>query len=534
MISRCVLLPLVLAGCSAPNMLSAEEGRLVDLLRQGRVDEATQNTARIARAIAFHVEELSDPKEILTAANRLWKGYPFSIADLAVDVDLLERVAEKEAESRASIEPRTSACTMRMGIEDFGEIQRHPPDGGRCARRAYRILRERVYSLRNPDFRDVDKLKIFLDFMIQSFGPDVFVLLAGLRIEQTARLAGATRRDAYALRDLQRTRWDRLVYGHLAWLRAHLFKWETDWHEFEDAADKLEKSSPELDRLARAFHRFCAAFQDCRSEKDARPALDQAVAEIEAAAPGTPFARAARLGRMEAWANLKRHKEALAEFRKRSGADVEEAPRILLWIAMMFQSQEDAASAKALLQEVLSTYGTHASSLLARVRLAEILLKENAEDGAIRQLEDVFQMPIEDPVELDDESPDYARSDAARMLAILFEKRGDWNRSLLLWRDWVPATFCGTCDRQMEDQRHYHLGLALDNLQRPKESVDEYWLAAPAHEEAAKACRALHVRLGSLADLQRKVEESVRKAKEHDPELQGYAGLRWLEENLKK
>ena len=207
---------------------------------------------------------------------------------------------------------------------------------------------------------------------------------------------------------------------------------------------------------------------------------------------------------------------------------------MLLWIAMSLQNNEDVAAAKVLLQEILSNYGSHATSLLSRLRLAEILVGENAEAAAILHLEDVFQMPIEDPVEVDDETPDYARSEAARLLATLFEKRGDWNRSLVLWRDWVPATFCGTCAKEMEDERHYHLGLALEKLQRPKEAIEEYWLAAPTYEEAAKACRALHGRLGSLPVLRRKVEEAARKTREYDPELQGYVGLKWLEEDLKK
>jgi tetratricopeptide (TPR) repeat protein len=522
----------LLSGCATKPQPSPEETRLVELLRQGRVEEAGRDTFRIARAIAIHVEELTDPREVLAAADWMWKGYPFSIADLEIDVELLERVAVKEAEARAAVETRRAECGKATRMDEFqASIEPHGSDGGRCARVAYIILRKRALAVQDDDFGEIDKLKRILDFMVESFGTDPFVLLAGLRVEQATRRAGASRYDAFALRSLHKGRWNRLLRGHLAWLRATCFKWESDWNEFGEAAEVLAEGGPELKELAGALRQFYREFWECKREKDGRAALDLAVAKVEAVAPGSPFPRAARLGRVEAWLYLGRMKEALAEFRKHP-ADHEEAPRILRWIAMKLEWKEDRAGAKALLRELISSYGVHPTSAAARVDLANILTEEKREEEAISLLEAVFKMRPSGS-DLDDDSLDYARSEASRNLASLLEKRGDWNRSLLLWRDWVPATFCGTCARQMDDQRHYHLGLALEHLQQEKEALEEYWLAAPVIEEAAKSCRDLHARRGTLAVLQRQVEETSRKAKEHDAELQQYAGLRWLVEHLK-
>lgn len=519
-----------------------EEARLVALLREGRWDEAGQDPDRIARAIGYYVESLSDPREVLVAAGYLWKGYPFSIADLEVDVELLERVAEREGDARAALEPASKSCRELAAVRDTagarafaGRLKgRHPDDGGRCARRLYRLLKDIAGRIETPRPRDVDELDSVLDLMEQAFGDEVFTLLAGFRLGEMGVRAGLTRREAFALTELELGgRWTRLLRGHLAWLRAHLFTWAPEWTEFQRAGEALRGEDSSLGRLGRALVDFTERLGECESGKDSREGLDRAVSAIGAAAPGSAFARAARFGRVGAWLFLGMVREALEDFRKRDAGDPEESPRILTWIALRLQEQGDLPGAKALMEEVLAKYSYHSASLRARVQLAGILLEEKQEERATGLLERVLRDPVLPFGTIDDESPAYARSDAARMLATVYEGRSDWMRALVLWREWVPATFCGTCSDSMESERRYHVGLALDHLGRAEEAMKEYWAAAPETEEAARKCRELHARLGTTDRLRGQVEEAVRKAREHDAELRGYPGLRWLEQSLK-
>jgi tetratricopeptide (TPR) repeat protein len=547
------LLVLFLAGCATTP--DPEESRLIDRFKRGEWEEAFRDTGPISSALARYVEELAKngapPAHLLEATGRFWKSYPFDLLDLDVEIGLLERVADTEAESRAALEGATPGCRREepgLSLESVAlalrALPEHHQDGGRCARRFYRFFRDRASSAARPSTDDYHDLRSVLGMMMASCGEDPYVLLAGLRVEEIGRHAGIPGDEAFPLADLESGRWERFLKCHQAMLRVGVWRRGSDWTEFEYAGTFLARDgpSPELRTLGRTLVSFHQHFGECKQGKDARADLDRDVAEIERAcssrkgsAPGNLFPKAALLGRVEAWLALGKHREVLDELRKRPAPDRDAMARALLMIATELQSADDRSGSRALLAEIDRDYGYHPVALSARTELGEILLGEGDEDRAAQILEKVVRRTGIFPFsEVADRSPDAAVSRAGELLARIYERRKDWEGALRLWTDWLLESFCGTCGHEMKLARELGIGRALEGLGRAKEAVPHYLAAALETEEGARRLLAVYRSLGRLEAFKEWFDRELRKAEPENPELTRYAGLQWLKVNFEK
>lgn len=552
------LLVLLTACAGAP--VSPEVQKLVPLIKAEKFDEAAANPDLLAPAFVEALREMkaegSDPKRIVRVADFFFEHYPFSIKDLPPDEAIFEAVAEFHADALLKLEPRIDSCAA---LEDAGSLERledllegwHEPhaDGGRCARRLYEIYRGARRINENLELmagslpsvtRDPWELDNLMNDLCRrgadSLGSSPLYVLTVLRASLLDRSTYQRRRrdawfDYHELGSV--ARWKRLYWIRTAWLDSLR---QQPSYEGEDAGAAL--ASSRFDPRLRDLGRGLAKFSELMHRMDKTDAIESAACELIRAGRGTPFADLARYGVVVFYEGTERPDQAEAWLRSSLKEFDRPFRASYSLIEMTDHNTENRTSERniELAREALNLDPKSSSAITALAVLGEEHLNAGREVEAIADFERALALGKPELGYFEDESADYARSDAGIKLAQLLQKREQWEKALAVWESVDYYSMCVLGGWDTPDTIRLSKATCLDRLGRLRLAAEAYWECVPRLGDdakgAAKRLREIYKGWGLLPELRLKVDHLVLDYAHWKKSIKPDSGLQWLRDSL--
>ena len=534
---------------------------LVPLIKAERFDEAGAQPDLLAESIVAALREMkadgAGPLSIIRIADFFFDHYPFSIKDLPLNEEVIEAVAEAHAEADLVLHPRLESCARvenAKTLEELGELFEswHDPheDGGRCSRRLLKIYQgtrrvgeDLVLDPKGPPAADPDpwKLDNLMGDLCQdsanSLGSSPLYLLTVFKASRLDRWMYQRRRrnawmDYYQLGS--QPRWKRFYWIHAAWLDALL---QPPSFEGQDAGTCL--SASRFDSRLRDLGRALAAFSELMQQMEGGPeAIESAARELIRAGRGTPFADLARYGVVVFLEGTERPAEAEAWLR----SCLKEFDRPFRPGYALIEMTNDNAGHRSgernieLALEALNLDPKSTSAITALSVLGDEYLKAGHKAEAMASFEAALALGRPALDYFEDESADYARSDAGIKLAQLLQDRKEWHKALAAWESVDYYSMCVLGGWDIPDTIQLSKAQCLDRLGRLRPAADAYWECVEKLGEdaqaAAKRLREIHAGWGTLPDLRLKVDHRILEYQSSKRKIDPESGLQWLKDNL--
>ena len=537
--------------------VSQEVLKIVPLVKAEKYDEAAANPDLLAPAFVEALREMkaegADPKRIVRVADLFFDNYPFSVKDMTIDEAVFETVAEIHYESNLKLTSPIHSCWQVDACETLDDLielldgwNDEHLDGGRCARKVLDIARNAQRSGLSVTFKTVrlrdprqgnNPLSDLFRKCSQPFSTSPWLPVIAFRVTSLDGWMYQKRRHE-AWRDRWEmnsySRWKRMFLARLAWLGA--LRQEPKM-ERGSGSYMASKYDARLGRLGRALDAFSSLFDGANSKSPGPETFIPVAKELIQAGQGTPFADMAQQCGVIYFQDSKREADAEAWLRSQL-KEFDETFRVaysLLYMSDPISSDRTSEQSIDLAREAYEVDREGTSAISALARWGNLLHSEGRSAEAVERLDAALARGPAPLGTFEDESADFARSSAGRLLGEILLEQTKWQRAYEVIRDWELYTTCGTTQGDSE-WRNDSMALCLEKLGRPREALEFHWKAACSSydmkQDRAEKVKGSYASQGQLAELRELVRKKVEGIESWGKKVGNEDALKWLADEL--